>query len=201
MRRVALYARVSTGGQTTTNQIDALRAYALARGWKATEFIDPGVSGSKDRRPGLDAMMAAVRSRKVDVVACVKLDRLARSTVHLVTLAKELEALGVDLIVLDQSVDTTTPAGRLLFNVLAAIAEFERELIVERVRAGIRRAKSEGIHCGRPRKHDVNPEEAADLHRQGVTLSEIGRRLGNGQPIHATVIRRALGRASQALAV
>ena len=93
-------------------------------------------------------MMAAARARKIDVVACTKLDRLARSTHHLVTLAKELESLGVELVVLDQALDTSTPAGRLLFNVLAVIAKFERELIRERVIAGVRRAKARGRKSG-----------------------------------------------------
>jgi len=93
--RAGLYARVSTNDQTTANQLDALRAFARARGWGSVEFVDHGVSGAKERRPALDALLIAVRSRKVDIVACTKLDRLARSTHHLVTLAKELQALGV----------------------------------------------------------------------------------------------------------
>jgi Resolvase, N terminal domain len=113
------------------------------------------VSGAKERRPTLDAMLGAVRARKVDVVAVVKLDRLARSTRHLVTLAAELEALRVDLVVLDQAIDTTTPAGRLLFHVLASIAEFERDLIRDRVLAGMRRARAQGRRLGRPRVHRV----------------------------------------------
>src|SRR5205823_11255826 len=141
--------------QTPETQLESLRAYAAARGWIATEFVDHGISGAKEKRPALDGMMATARARKIDVIACVKLDRLARSTHHLVTLAKELEALGVELVVLDQAIDTTTPAGRLLFHVLAAIAEFERDLIRERVIAGVRRARAQGRHLGRPRKHHV----------------------------------------------
>jgi len=114
-RRAACYARVSTGEQVPENQLVALRAFAAARGWRATEFVDLGVSGARECRPALDALLAGARARKIDVVACTKLDRLARSTHHLVVLAKELEALGVDLVVLDQAIDTTTPSGRLLF--------------------------------------------------------------------------------------
>lgn len=110
-RQAALYSRVSTSDQDPENQLGPLRSYANARGWTVTEFVDHGVSGSKDRRPALDAMMAAVRGRRVDVVVLTKLDRLARSTHHLVTLAKELEALGVDLVVIEQAIDTTTPAA------------------------------------------------------------------------------------------
>ncbi len=115
-----------------------------------TEFIDHGVSGAKEGRPQLDAMLADVRRRKFDVVLVTKLDRLARSTHHLATLAKELQALGVDLVALDQAIDTTSASGRLLFHVLAAIAEFERDLIRDRVVAGIRRA-GPGPALGPPR--------------------------------------------------
>src|SRR2546426_12727137 len=99
--RAAVYCRVSTTGQTPENQTDALRAFAAARGWAVTEFVDHGVSGAKERRPALDALLAAARARKIDIVACTKLDRLARGTHHLVTLARELQARGVDLVVLD----------------------------------------------------------------------------------------------------
>src|SRR5262249_57640956 len=120
---------VSTAEQTPENQLVALRVFASARGWTVTEFVDHGVSGAKERRPQLDAMLADVRRRKFDLVLVTKLDRLARSTRHLVTLAGELEALGVDLVVLDQAVDTTTPAGRLLFPALSAIAQLGPDLL------------------------------------------------------------------------
>jgi DNA invertase Pin-like site-specific DNA recombinase len=188
LTRAALYARVSTADQTPATQLDALRAFAAARGWAAQEFVDHGVSGAKERRPALDALMAAAQARKVDVVACVKLDRLARSTHHLVSLAKELEALSVDLVVLDQAIDTTTPAGRLLFHVLAAIAEFERDLIRDRVRAGIRRAKAQGRRLGRPRLHYVDPARARTLLADGLSLRAVARALKT----HATTVRRAL---------
>ena len=130
--------------QEPRNQLDVLHFFAKARNWIAHEFVDHGVSGTKERRPSLDALLAAVRSRRIDVLVCTKLDRLARSTHHLVTLAKELEALRVDLVVLDQAIDTTTPSGRLLFHVLAAISEFERDLIRDRVIAGIKTGAGAG---------------------------------------------------------
>ena len=183
-----MYARVSTTEQTPQNQLDALRAFAAARGWRPTEFVDHGISGAKERRPALDALLASVRSRKVDVVACVKLDRLARSTHHLVTLAKELEALGVDLVVLDQAIDTTTPSGRLLFHVLAAICEFERDLIRDRVIAGIRRAKAQGRRLGRPRRYEVNLDRARELLAGGQSLRAVARSLG----VHPSAVSRAV---------
>jgi DNA invertase Pin-like site-specific DNA recombinase len=152
--RVGIYARVSTSEQTPANQLDALRIFGAARGWEVTEFVDHGVSGAKERRPALDELLRAVRKRKIDAVACVKLDRLARSVRHLVSLAQEFESLGVHLIVLDQAIDTTTPSGRLLFHVLASIAEFERDLIRDRVKAGMARARRAGKRLGRPHAID-----------------------------------------------
>lgn len=130
--RSALYARVSTSEQTPENQVAALRRYAAARGLEGTEYVDHGVSGAKEKHPQLDAMLAGARRREVDVVVVTKLDRLSRSLHHLVVLGQEFEALGVDLVVLDQAIDTTTPSGRLLFHMLAAIAEFECDLIRDR---------------------------------------------------------------------
>ena len=148
--RLALYARVSTTDQTTAPQLDRLRDYAKARGLAvAREDVDQGVSGAKDRRPALDALLAACRRREVDAVAVVKLDRLARSVRHLTALGAELESLGVDLIVLDQGLDTSTPSGRFLFNVLGAVAELERDLIRERTMAGLAAAKRRGRKLGR----------------------------------------------------
>jgi len=142
----------------------------------------------KDRRPALDSLLDACRRRQVDVVAITKLDRLARSVHHLVALGRELETLGVDLVVLDQTIDTTTPSGRLLFHVLAAIAEFERDLIRDRVIAGLRRAKAQGRRLGRPLLHQVDAAEARRLMAQGLSLRAAGRALG----VHPMVVRRAL---------
>jgi len=190
-RRAALYARVSTSDQEPANQVEPLVSFARARGWLVTEFVDHGVSGAKDRRPALDAMLAAVRTRTIDVVVIVKLDRLARSTRHLVTLVAELDALGVDLVVLDQQIDTTTPAGRLLFHMLAAIAEFERDLIRDRVLAGLARARAQGKHLGRPRIHKVDVARALALRAQGHSWRATARVLG----VHAMAVRRALAAA------
>jgi DNA invertase Pin-like site-specific DNA recombinase len=174
---VALYARVSTTGQTVDNQLLALRAFATARGWTVTEFVDHGQSGAKEKRPALDAMLAAVRGRKVDAVACVKLDRLARSVHHLVAMVREFEALGVDLVVLDQAIDTTTPSGRLLFHVLASVAEFERDLIRDRVHAGLRRARAQGKRLGPPRVA-VDLPRAQALLAGGHSFRQVSKTIG-----------------------
>ena len=151
-RRAALYARVSTLGQQPENQIAELRAYADARGWTITEYVDRGVSGSKDSRPALDRLLADARRRKVDVLLCWRLDRLGRNLRHLVVLLEELRSVGVDFVSLGEGIDATTPAGKLQLHILAALAEFERERIRERVLAGLQRARAQGRRLGRPRK-------------------------------------------------
>ncbi len=178
MRRVAIYCRVSTLEQRPEIQRDALRSYAQSRGLEIVgEYVDHGVSGARDRRPALDSMLADARRRRFDAVACVKLDRLARSVRHLTTLASELEALGIDLVVLDQAIDTSTPAGRLLFNVLGSIAEFERDLARERTAAGMRAAKRRGMHVGRPRAA-VDRVALVRGIRSGASVSQLARALG-----------------------
>ena len=186
--RAALYARVSTSEQNTENQLTSLRLFAEARGWTPAEFVDHGISGAKERRPALDALLANVRARKVDVVVCVKLDRLARSVHHLVAMATEFEALGVDLVVIDQAVDTTTPAGKLMFHVLGAVAEFERDLIRERVIAGIKRAKAQGRHLGRPRRYQVDLARIKELMGEGLSLRAVARSL----EVHPSAVSRAI---------
>jgi len=177
--RVALYARVSTknNGQNPETQLVALREYASNRGFAiAEEYVDLGVSGSKDRRPALDRLMKDARARKVDGVIVARFDRFARSTKHLVTALEEFQALGVDFVSLGESVDTSTPMGKMIFTVLGAVAELERSLIKERVAMGLERARKEGKPHGRPRR--VFDRERAQLLRdEGKSLREIGRSL------------------------
>ena len=149
--RAATYARVSTLDQQPENQLAELRQYVGARGWTAVEYVDQGVSGSKERRPALDRVIRDARRRRFDVLVCWRLDRLGRSLKHLVTLLDELQALGVSFVSLGEGIDCTTPAGRLQLHILAALAEFERSRIAERVQAGLARARRQGTRLGRPR--------------------------------------------------
>jgi DNA invertase Pin-like site-specific DNA recombinase len=149
--KAAIYARVSTVDQQPENQLGELRRYVDARGWTAVEYVDRGVSGAKDRRPALDTLLQDARRRRCDVVVCWRLDRLGRSLKHLITLLEELQVLGVAFVSLAEGIDATTPAGKLQMHILAAIAEFERERIRERVLAGLARARSQGRVLGRPR--------------------------------------------------
>jgi DNA invertase Pin-like site-specific DNA recombinase len=148
--KAAIYARVSTLDQEPENQLAELRRYAEARGWAATEYVDKGVSGAKDRRPALDRLVADARRRRFDVVCCWRLDRLGRSLKHLVTLLDELQAVGVAFVSLGEGIDCTTPAGKLQLHILAALAEFERARIAERVKAGLSRVRAAGRRLGRP---------------------------------------------------
>jgi len=151
--RVALYGRCSTEQQEVENQMIELRRYADARGWTAKEYVDVGISGSKDRRPALDALVADAKRKRFDVLVCWRLDRLGRNLRHLILLLDELQALGIGFVTLGEGIDTSTPAGKLQLHILSAIAEFERERIRERVHAGLRRAKAQGKTLGRPRVH------------------------------------------------
>ena len=148
--RAAIYARVSTLDQEPENQLAELRHYVQARGWTAKEYVDHGVSGAKEKRPALDALVKVAKRRKVDVLVCWRLDRLGRNLRHLILLLDELQAVGVDFVSLAEGIDATTPAGRLQLHVLGAIAEFERARIAERVKAGQARARAQGKKLGRP---------------------------------------------------
>jgi DNA invertase Pin-like site-specific DNA recombinase len=150
----ALYMRVSTKGhgQTTDTQAVALRDYAERRGFNVIEYRDEGISGSKDSRPALDRLMKDARARKFDVVIVARFDRFARSVSHLLRALEEFNHLGVDFVSLSESIDTSTPMGKMIFTVLSAVAELERNLIKERVHMGISRARKQGKQLGRPKR-------------------------------------------------
>jgi DNA invertase Pin-like site-specific DNA recombinase len=171
----AIYARVSTFDQEPENQLQELRRYAEARGWTASEFVNRGVSGAKDRRPALDELLKAVRRRRVNVVIVWSLDRLGRSLRHLIALLDEFQHVGVGFISLREGLDCTTPAGRLQWQIIGAISEFERARIQERVRAGLQRARAQGVKLGRPRRR-IDPEKLAAV--AGLPEREAARRLG-----------------------
>ncbi len=173
--RAAVYARVSTVDQEPENQLQELRQYVQARSWTAQEYVDKGVSGTKDRRPALDRLVADARQRKVDTVVVWRLDRLGRSLRHLLTLLDELQALGVGFVSLGEGIDLQTPAGRLQLHILAALSEFERARVVERVQAGLQRAKRQGRTLGRPRRA-ISRRELARV--EGLSTREAAKVLG-----------------------
>jgi DNA invertase Pin-like site-specific DNA recombinase len=171
----AIYARVSTLDQEPENQLAELRRYTDARGWRAAEYVDRGVSGAKDKRPALDTLVRDAKRRRFDVLVCWRLDRLGRNLRHLILLLDELAAIGVNFVSLAEGIDATTPAGRLQLHVLGAIAEFERARIAERVRAGLARAKRQGKRLGRPRRRP-SPERLQAV--EGLTVRRAAAQLG-----------------------
>jgi DNA invertase Pin-like site-specific DNA recombinase len=181
MKRVGIYVRVSTDGQSVANQQRELEAVAQRHGWEVVGvFSDHGVSGTKEQRPALTKLLHAVARKDVDVVAAWSVDRLGRSLQRLLAFLGELKAKGVDLYLHQQGVDTSTPAGKALFQMLGVFAEFERSLIVERVNAGLRRARAQGKHLGRPR---VGLDVEAKIHRElamGRGIKATARKVGVG---------------------
>jgi DNA invertase Pin-like site-specific DNA recombinase len=148
--KVAIYARVSTLDQEPENQLAELRDYCARRNWTAVEYVDRGISGARESRPELDRLMGDAKRRKFDAVCCWRLDRLGRNLKHLVGLLSELQALDVAFMSLGKGIDCSTPAGKLQLHILAALAEFERGRIQERIKAGLARARAQGKPLGRP---------------------------------------------------
>jgi DNA invertase Pin-like site-specific DNA recombinase len=182
--RAAIYARVSTNDQTCENQLLELHRYIDARGWTGVEYVDRGISGARDRRLALDCLSADARRRRFDVLVVWRLDRLGRSLKHLVTFLEEMQALGISFVSLAEGIDATTPAGKLQMHILAAIAEFERARIAERVRAGLARARAQGQRLGR-RPHRISAE---DLQRvSGLST----RKAAEALSVPSSVLHRA----------
>ncbi|HWJ86595.1 MAG TPA: recombinase family protein [Pelagibacterium sp.] len=182
-KRVALYLRVSTNEQTTDNQRRELEAVAQRAGWDVVEvFEDAGVSGAKgrDKRPAYDAMLKAVTRREVDMVAAWSVDRLGRSMQDLTAFLGELHGRGADLYLHQQALDTTTPSGRAMFGMMAVFAEFERAMIVERVNAGLARAKAQGKRLGRPGHSEKMEAKVRELRSQGMGIVKVAKALGIG---------------------
>jgi DNA invertase Pin-like site-specific DNA recombinase len=177
---VALYARVSTAnqGQDPSMQTREIREYCERRGWLLTgQYVDVGISGTKEKRPELDRLMADAHRRRFDAVVVWRFDRFARSVSHLLRALETFKALGVEFVSLSEQVDTSTPTGKMVFTVLAAVAELERSLIVERVRAGLRNARAKGRRLGRPRAI-VNVSRLVFLRGQGHSWAQITAETG-----------------------
>ncbi|GAB3491199.1 recombinase family protein [Curvibacter fontanus] len=196
--RVALYARVSTGSQTTENQLKELRAVAQREGWEVvTEYVDHGISGAKGRkdRPQLDAMLKAVTRREFDLVASWSVDRLGRSLVDLVGMLGELHSKGTDLYLHQQGIDTTTPSGKAMFQMMGVFAEFEREMIRERVRAGLAVVKETGknkngraVTLGRPKASSKVEAQIRKLRAENLGILKIAREVGCGVSVVQRVV-------------
>lgn len=189
-QKVAIYCRVSTDRQNLETQLLPLRSFANSRNFAIYgEYGDVGVSGVKTRRPGLDALIKAARAKEIDIVLVARFDRFARSVSHLVQSLEEFNALGIDFISLNESIDTSLPAGKLIFTVLAAVAELERSIIIERIAAGLKRARKQGKRLGRPFAI-FDRVKAENLRKKGVSLRKIAELL----EVNRETIRLALRR-------
>lgn len=175
--KIALYARVSTEGQDPEVQLQALRAHATQRGWTIVEeFVDHGYSGAKEKRPALDRMIQGAWTGTFQAVLVWRFDRFARSVKHLLTALEKFRSLNINFISLQEQFDTSTPIGHAMFTIIGAMAQLERDIIRERVKAGLDRARSRGVRLGRP----ISParsDEATLLKQQGLSVPEIAKRL------------------------
>src|SRR5277367_6522009 len=191
MKQVAIYLRVSTSKQETSNQRRELEAVAARSGWEVVKvYEDAGISGAKgrDKRPGLDAMMKAVNAKEFDMVAAWSVDRLGRSLTDLLAILQGLQEKGVDLFLHQQGIDTSTTAGKAMFQMLGVFAEFERGIIRERVNAGLARAKAKGVTLGRPRIDPQVEKRIHKLRKGGDGILKIGRTLGIGTSVVQRVV-------------
>jgi len=164
--RVAVYARVSTigNGQSPEMQLREIREYCHRRGWRiSNEYVDLGISGTKEKRPQLDLLLADAHRRHFDAVVVWRFDRFARSVSHLLRALENFQALGIEFVSLSEQLDTSTPTGKMVFTVLGAVAELERSLIVERVRAGMRNARAKGKRIGRPPRTQLSPDDRKSI--------------------------------------
>ena len=190
-RRAAIYARVSTDGQSTENQLRELRTVAERAGWVIVhEYVDNGVSGAKgrDQRPQFDALCKSATRRECDVIMAWSVDRLGRSLQHLVSFLDEIHATGVDLYLHVQGIDTTTPAGKAMFRMCGVFAEFERAMIQERVKAGLARARANGKVLGRPRVSASVERSIKKARRSGTGIRKIARELKVGVSVVQRVV-------------
>jgi DNA invertase Pin-like site-specific DNA recombinase len=179
--RVGIYTRISTADQSAEGQKHELKEYTSRRGWHIHKLYSDTISGSKSSRPALDEMLKDAKQRKFDCVLVWRVDRMGRSVSHLLEVLETLRALGIELISLNESIDTTTPAGKMVFVVLAAVAELERSITVERVKMGLQNARRRGVQLGRPAKKKLSAEEIQKVRtarKNGVTLRELAGKFG-----------------------
>ena len=181
MKRIAIYARVSTQSQSTEQQLFTLREVANRTNSNIVSEYTDTISGATDSRPGLDALLLAARQRKFDTLYCYSIDRLGRSTKNLIAVVEELQALKIDLYFYREGIDTTTPTGKCVFTILGSVAELERNLIRERVCAGLQKAKRNGVKLGRPSRMNDGLKSAIRLLREkGLGIKQIAKQVGVG---------------------
>ncbi len=188
--RVAIYARVSTLDQSTESQLLDLRRYVRERGWNIfKEYVDEGISGTKDSRPDLNELMDAGKKRRFDMVLVWRFDRFARSTKHLILALEEFRNLGIDFISYQENIDTSSPLGSAIFTIISAVAQLERDIIAERVKAGLRRARENGKKLGRPKGTALDVEKIRGLRSDGLSLKQIATALNTSKTTVSRLLR------------
>jgi len=188
--RVALYARVSTTDQSTDSQLLDLRRYVTERGWNSfKEYVDEGISGTKDSRPALNELMNDAKKRKFDVVLVWRFDRFARSTKHLILALEDFKNLGIDFVSYQENIDTSSPLGSAIFTIISAVAQLERDIIAERVKAGLRRAVEAGKQLGRPNGTSLDVEAIHRLRSEGLSLLRIAKALKTSKSSIARLLK------------
>jgi DNA invertase Pin-like site-specific DNA recombinase len=177
--KAAIYVRVSTTDQSTDMQTSELKRYCDQRGFEVyKEYSDQGISGTKDKRPALDELVSDAKKKKFDVVLVWRFDRFARSTKHLITALEEFRHLGIDFVSYQESIDTGSPLGKAIFTIVSAIGELERGIILERVKAGLKRAKENGRILGRPKRLDLDVKELQKMRdKEKLSFRQIAKRV------------------------
>ena len=192
-KRIAVYARVSTSDQSTESQLLDLRRYVRERGWDIfKEYVDEGISGTKDSRPALNELMNDAKKRRLDVVLVWRFDRFARSVKHLIMALEEFKNLSIDFVSFQENIDTSSPLGSAIFTIISAVSQLERDIIAERVKAGLRRAVSSGKQLGRPRA-SIDLEKLNRLHSEGRSHRQIAAKLGLSHTTVGRVLRNSNG--------
>ncbi len=186
-KRIAIYARVSTKDQSVDMQLNDLERYSKEKGFNVFKVYRDSISGTKDARPGLNQLMNYARKRRFDVVLVWRFDRFARSTKHLVNALYEFRSLGIDFISYQENIDTSSPLGEAVFTIISAMAKLESDIIKERVRGGLRRARANGVKLGRP-KSTVDTEKILEYRKQGKSVREIAKEMG----LHRSKVARTL---------
>ena len=189
-KRIAVYARVSTSDQSTESQLLDLRRYVRERGWTLfKDYCDNGISGTKGNRPALNELMADAKKRRFDVVLVWRFDRFARSTKHLILALEEFRNLGIDFVSYQENIDTSSPLGSAIFTIISAVAQLERDIIAERVKAGLRRAKENGKKLGRPIAQ-VKHYHIIKLRSEGLSLRKIAKEVGISRTTVAHILKQ-----------
>ena len=192
MKRIAIYARVSTTDQSTESQLLDLRRYTRERGWTIfKEYCDNGVSGTKDSRPALNELMNSAKKRRFDMVLVWRFDRFARSTKHLILALEEFKNLGIDFVSYQENIDTSSPLGSAIFTIISAVAQLERDIIAERVKAGLRTARLKGIKIGRPAAR-IHQEQVSQLRNRGMSIRQIAATVKTSKSTVARCLKRRL---------